>query len=85
MRAFSIAAIPADGTGPEVISAGVRVLDALARRVGDLDGVIVRENSEDAYSGRGGRAHRGLPEEVGTATARAVTDAVIDAVHASNV
>ncbi|MEL6208910.1 MAG: isocitrate/isopropylmalate family dehydrogenase, partial [Pseudomonadota bacterium] len=28
--------------------------------------VIVRENSEGEYSGNGGRAHRGLPEEVGT-------------------
>lgn len=33
---------------------------------GDLDWVIVRENSEGEYSGHGGRAHKGLPEEVGT-------------------
>lgn len=33
---------------------------------GDLDWVIVRENSEGEYSGNGGRTHRGLPEEVGT-------------------
>jgi tartrate dehydrogenase/decarboxylase/D-malate dehydrogenase len=33
---------------------------------GDLDWVIVRENSEGEYSGMGGRAHRGLPAEVGT-------------------
>lgn len=158
MRTHSIAAIPADGIGPEVISAGVTVLDALSRRlgdvafdvttfdwgsdyykehgvmmpadglktlkgfdaiyfgavgapdvpdhitlwglrlpicqgfdqyanvrptrilpgiasplrnvgVGDLDWVIVRENSEGEYSGNGGRAHRGLPEEVGTEVA----------------
>ena len=31
----------------------------------DLDWVIVRENSEGEYAGSGGRAHRGLPEEVG--------------------
>jgi tartrate dehydrogenase/decarboxylase / D-malate dehydrogenase len=31
----------------------------------DLDWVIVRENSEGEYAGVGGRAHRGLPEEVG--------------------
>lgn len=31
-----------------------------------LDWVIVRENSEGEYSGAGGRAHRGLPEEVAT-------------------
>src|SRR5215468_12221398 len=155
MRTLSIAAIPADGIGPEVISAGIRVLEALARRagdltfnfqtfdwgsdyykkhgvmmpadgldqlrkfdaiyfgavgapdvpdhitlwglrlpicqgfdqyanvrptkilpgvasplrnvgVGDLDWVIVRENSEGEYSGAGGRVHRGLPEEVAT-------------------
>lgn len=34
--------------------------------VGDLDWVIVRENSEGEYSGNGGRTHRGFPEEVGT-------------------
>ncbi len=37
--------------------------------LGDLDWVIVRENSEGEYSGNGGRTHRGLPEEVGTEVA----------------
>ncbi|ORM66328.1 tartrate dehydrogenase [Pantoea rodasii] len=158
MRNYKIAAIPADGIGPEVISAGVEVLHAVARHdeqlkfdietfdwgsdyykqhgvmmpedglntlkkfdaiyfgavgapdvpdhitlwglrlpicqgfdqyanvrptkilpgvtsplrnrgPGDLDWVIVRENSEGEYSGNGGRAHRGLPEEVGTEVA----------------
>jgi len=158
MRRYSIAAIPADGIGPEVIGAGIEVLSALEKRdgtiafdvttfdwgsdyykaqgmmmpedgldqlkpfdaiyfgavgapdvpdhttlwglrlpicqgfdqyanvrptkiipgvtsplrgvgVGDLDWVIVRENSEGEYSGHGGRAHRGLPEEVGTEVA----------------
>ncbi|RFC69364.1 MULTISPECIES: tartrate dehydrogenase [Mesorhizobium] len=158
MRAYSIAAIPADGIGPEVISAGCEVLKAIEKRAGDLtinvthfdwgsdyykkngvmmpedglkqlqpfdaiyfgavgapdvpdhitlwglrlpicqgfdqyanvrptkilpgitpplrnckpgdlDWVIVRENSEGEYSGNGGRAHRGLPEEVGTEVA----------------
>ncbi|MEH0667463.1 tartrate dehydrogenase [Vibrio scophthalmi] len=36
------------------------------RTKGDLDWVIVRENSEGEYSGHGGRAHKGFPEEVGT-------------------
>ena len=36
---------------------------------GDIDWVIVRENSEGEYAGHGGRAHRGLPIEVGTETA----------------
>ncbi len=36
---------------------------------GDLDWVIVRENLEGEYAGHGGRAPRGLPEEVATETA----------------
>ena len=39
------------------------------RSTGDLDMMIVRENSEGEYAGQGGRSHRGLPEEVGTETA----------------
>ncbi|MHA7887968.1 tartrate dehydrogenase [Roseicyclus sp.] len=154
MQSYKIAAIPADGIGPEVIEAGLAVLEAVAAREGfalevtqfdwgsdyykrhgemmpadgpeqlkghdaiyfgavgapdvpdhitlwglrlpicqgfdqyanvrptrilpgikaplagvgpgDLDWVIVRENSEGEYSGHGGRAHRGLPEEVAT-------------------
>ncbi|RAS04368.1 tartrate dehydrogenase [Ensifer adhaerens] len=158
MREYKIAAIPADGIGPEVITAGLQVLEALEKRSGDfkihsetfdwgsdyykkhgvmmpadgletlkkfdaiyfgavgapdvpdhitlwglrlpicqgfdqyanvrptkilpgitpplrncgpgdLDWVIVRENSEGEYSGHGGRAHKGLPEEVGTEVA----------------
>jgi tartrate dehydrogenase/decarboxylase / D-malate dehydrogenase len=158
VREYKIAAIPADGIGPEVITAGLTVLEALQKRLGDisfgvesfdwgsdyykkhgvmmpadglaqlrrfdaiyfgavgapdvpdhitlwglrlpicqgfdqyanvrptrilpgiqsplrnagpgdLDWVIVRENSEGEYSGHGGRAHRGLPEEVGTEVA----------------
>lgn len=34
MKTYSIAAIPGDGIGTEVISAGVEVMDALARRYG---------------------------------------------------
>lgn len=36
---------------------------------GDLDWVIVRENSEGEYAGQGGRTHHGLPEEVATEVA----------------
>jgi tartrate dehydrogenase/decarboxylase/D-malate dehydrogenase len=157
MRQHRIAAIPADGIGPEVIDAGLEVLEALAARdgsftlkvdrydwgsdyyrkhgrfmppdglawlrtadaiyfgaVGDpnipddvslwglrlpicqgfdqyanvrptrilpgvtsplsgvgaaeLNWLIIRENSEGEYAGHGGRAHRGLPEEVATET-----------------
>lgn len=156
MREYRIAAIPGDGIGPEVISAGLQVLEVLAGQDGefklniehfpwssdyylknghyipeggldrlkqfhaiffgavgaldvpdhvslwglrlpiaqgfdqyanvrparllpgvkspllngkDIDWVIVRENSEGEYAGNGGRAHRGLPIEVGTETA----------------
>lgn len=33
---------------------------------GDLDWVIIRENSEGEYAGQGGRSHRGLPWETST-------------------
>jgi tartrate dehydrogenase/decarboxylase/D-malate dehydrogenase len=36
---------------------------------GDLDWIVVRENSEGEYAGSGGRVHRGLREEVATETA----------------
>src|SRR5437016_10191185 len=36
MREYSIAAIPADGIGPEVIAAGTTVLESLQKRIGDV-------------------------------------------------
>ena len=158
MRTHKIASIPADGIGPEVIEAGLEVLDALAARMGDfrldvtrldwgsdrykatgafmpadgltqlktmdaiyfgavgaqdvpdhislwglrlricqgfdqyanvrptrifpgvtsplreigpgdLDWLIIRENSEGEYAGHGGRTHKGMPEEVATEVA----------------
>ena len=36
MREYKIAAIPADGIGPEVIEAGRAVLGALSERTGDI-------------------------------------------------
>lgn len=36
---------------------------------GDIDFVVVRENTEGEYIGAGGRAHRGLPIEVAVETA----------------
>jgi tartrate dehydrogenase/decarboxylase/D-malate dehydrogenase len=38
------------------------------RNAGEIDWVIVRENTEGEYSGSGGRVHQGLPEEVATET-----------------
>ena len=51
-----------------------RVLPGIASplkdcKPGDLDWVIVRENTEGEYSGHGGRAHKGHPEEVATEVA----------------
>ena len=36
MKTYSIAAIPGDGIGTEVVSAGIEVLHALARREGSF-------------------------------------------------
>jgi len=36
MREYSIAAIPADGIGPEVIAAGLQALETLEQRAGDF-------------------------------------------------
>ena len=36
MKTYAIAAIPGDGIGTEVVSAGVEVLDAIARREGSF-------------------------------------------------
>ena len=45
-----------------------------------IDWVIIRENSEGEYSGNGGRAHRGLPIEVGTEVA-IFTRAGVERIH----
>jgi len=48
-----------------------RVLPGITSPLRDgqnIDWVVIRENSEGEYSGSGGRAHRGLPEEVATET-----------------
>ena len=50
-----------------------RILEGLSSPLrdchrGDLDWIIVRENTEGEYSGQGGRAHRGFPEEIATET-----------------
>jgi tartrate dehydrogenase/decarboxylase/D-malate dehydrogenase len=50
----------------------VRVLPGVTsplRNGQDIDWVVIRENTEGEYAGHGGRAHRGLPEEVATETA----------------
>lgn len=38
-------------------------------KTGDLNWVIIRENSEGEYAGQGGRSHRGHPWEVATEVA----------------
>jgi len=47
---------------------------------GEIDWIIVRENSEGEYSGSGGRTHRGLPEEVGMDVA-VFTRAGVERIH----
>lgn len=39
------------------------------KQPGDIDFIVVRENTEGEYIGAGGRAHRGLPLEVAVETA----------------
>ncbi|RME46273.1 MAG: tartrate dehydrogenase [Caldilineae bacterium] len=39
------------------------------KKEGDIDFIVVRENTEGEYLGAGGRAHRGLPIEVAVETA----------------
>lgn len=45
-----------------------------------IDWVIIRENSEGEYAGHGGRAHKGLPTEIGTETA-VFTRAGVERIH----
>lgn len=52
----------------------IRILPGIASplrdlKPGDLDWVIVRENSEGEYAGHGGRSHTGFAEEIATETA----------------
>ncbi|MDU4420605.1 tartrate dehydrogenase [Raoultella planticola] len=54
MKNYAIAAIPADGIGPEVISAGVEVLHAVAKRQGDIQfSVRTFEWGSDYYKAHG--------------------------------
>jgi tartrate dehydrogenase/decarboxylase/D-malate dehydrogenase len=46
----------------------LRGISSPLKDAGDIDWVIVRENTEGEYSGSGGRVHQGLPEEVATET-----------------
>jgi tartrate dehydrogenase/decarboxylase/D-malate dehydrogenase len=38
------------------------------KKPGDIDFIVVRENTEGEYTGAGGRAHRGLPIEIAVET-----------------
>jgi len=53
---------------PSVLLPGVKSPLA-GKRPGDIDFVVVRENTEGEYAGAGGRAHLGLPIEVALQTA----------------
>jgi len=53
---------------PSLLLPGVRG-PLHGKQEGDIDFVVVRENTEGEYSGAGGRVHRGLPIEVAVETA----------------
>src|SRR5437016_4058628 len=55
--------MPGDGIGQEVVPEGLRVLEAVARKPGDIDFVVVRENTEGEYSSVGGRMFEGTERE----------------------
>ncbi len=38
------------------------------KKMGDIDFIVIRENTEGEYAGAGGRAHRGLPIEMAVET-----------------
>jgi isocitrate/isopropylmalate dehydrogenase len=51
---------------------------------GDLDWVIIRENSEGEYAGQGGRSHKGQPWEIATEVSIFTRHAVTRLVTKSN-
>jgi tartrate dehydrogenase/decarboxylase/D-malate dehydrogenase len=53
---------------PSALLPGVRS-PLSGKAPGDIDFVVVRENTEGEYAGAGGRSHRGLPIEVAVQTA----------------
>ena len=55
MNTYKIAAIPADGIGPEVIAAGTEVLAALAEQLGDMTFEVTTFEWGSDYT----RSHRG--------------------------
>ena len=55
MREYRIAAIPGDGIGTEVVSAGLRVIEALARRAGDFKITATRFPWGSEYYRQSGR------------------------------
>jgi hypothetical protein len=54
MQNYKIAAIPADGIGPEVIDAGLQVLEALAQRDGNVSFDVTKFDwGSDYYKANG--------------------------------
>lgn len=81
MRRYAIAAIPADGIGPEVIEAGIDVLHALAKRDGDLSFDVTRFDWGSDYFRRHGEM---MPAD-GTATLKGFDAIYFGAVGAPDV
>ena len=59
MRQYRIASIPADGIGPEVISAGLEVLDAVAARDGSFTLVVDHYDWGSNWYRKHGEFHAG--------------------------
>ena len=64
VKTFNIATIPADGIGPEVIDAGVAVLEALASRDGRFSFNFVNFDWGSDYY----KAHGRMMPEIGRAS-----------------
>ncbi|MCF8106744.1 MAG: hypothetical protein K9K64_14775 [Desulfohalobiaceae bacterium] len=63
VSAYTIAVIPGNGIGREVVLEGIRVLEAAGSRF-DIDFIVVRENTEGEYSALGGHSFEGTEREV---------------------
>jgi isocitrate/isopropylmalate dehydrogenase len=84
MRDSAIAAISADGIGPEVIAAGLEGLPAHRRFPEEVATELAAARLMRAVE-RVTEARILTPDLGGTATTRAVTNAVCEALHGDNV
>ena len=79
MKMYRIAAIPGDGIGTEVVSAGVEVLHALAKREGSFQFKVDHFDWGGDYYKKHGRMMRSTPARVNIATSVAASNGDPDA------